>query len=275
MERVSENIYVATEYVGNNVGIIITESGIVLIEAPMLYQDARDWQARIRDLTDKPIIYLINTHHHLDHIIGNSHFNCPIISHRNAVRGIEYIRGHLRETIQIMFPEDTERWEAELSRNQLIYPQITFSQELTLHLGITIELRFMGGHTASSLVVYIPSDKVLFTGDNVTNGVHPFMGQARLNIWQESIEHLLALEVEAVVPGHGPVGDKEVMRNFSAYLDLYRQEMGRLKEAGHGPEEIPEMADRIIDFFPTDPKERSAVKKMMAAGMKNLYGQIV
>lgn len=275
MEKISDKIYVATEYLGNNVGFILTQEGLVLIESPMLTHEAKHWQDQIREITDKPFLYLIVTHHHFDHVIGNGHFACPIIAHKNALRGIEYLSNNIREGFEIFFQENQERWEADLLNLKIVSPQITFSQELFLHLGdTTIELRFVGGHTSSSITVYIPSEKIIFTGDNVTNGIHTYMGQARLNIWTESLRALLDMEVNVIVPGHGPLGNKDIAQKFLDYLELLRERVKYLKTAGYSPEEMVSNMDQIIDFFPIAPGGRSNACKLIAGGIKTIYDQV-
>src|SRR3990167_4691244 len=151
MEKITDKIYVETEYLGNNVGVIITREGLVLIESPMLSADARHWKEAIRKVTDKKFAYLISTHHHFDHVIGNCHFDCPAIAHKNALGGFEYLKTHLREEFERFFPEDRDQWETDVPHLKVVMPQITFSKELFLNMGdCVIELKFVGGHSASS-----------------------------------------------------------------------------------------------------------------------------
>jgi cyclase len=274
MERVSDRIYVATDYLGNNVGFIITQRGLVLIESPMLSYEARHWQEQIRKITDKPFIYLINTHHHFDHVIGNCHFDSVVIAHKNAPRGIGYLKNNLREEFEIFFPQDRDKWEPDLPNLKVVYPQITFSQDLFLHLGdITLELKFVGGHSASSLSIYIPSEKIVFTGDNINNGMHPFLGQARLNLWITYLKSLLEMEVTTIVPGHGPIGNKDIAQKFLDYLERFIEQVKTLKEAGYEPAKIAEKID-IIDFFPVEQKERATISQLIAEGVKTIYAQV-
>ncbi len=275
MEKLSDKVYVAADYLGNNVGCIITQRGVVLVESPMLSYEAKHWQEEIRKTTDKPILYVINTHHHFDHVIGNCHFECPVIAHKNAIRGMEYLRDNLREEFDIFFPEDKERWEADLLNLRVVFPQITFSRKLFLHQGDTaIEIKFVGGHSSSSIAIYIPSEKIIFTGDNVSNGIHPFMGQARLNTWIDDLKFVLDMDIDIVVPGHGPVGNKDIVRQFQDYLELLRDKVRELKDSGYKAEDMVGELDQVIDFFPVEKKGRSNARKLIAAGISNVYGQV-
>lgn len=132
MERITGKVYVETGYFGNNVGAIVTQEGVVLVESPILSADAHHWKESLRKVTDKKFAYLIDTHHHFDHVIGNYHFDCPVIAHRNALAGFDYLKSHLRDEFERFFPEDRDRWEADLPNTRLVIPQITFSKELPL-----------------------------------------------------------------------------------------------------------------------------------------------
>lgn len=274
MERITERIYVETGYLGNNVGAIMTQEGLVLIESPMLSADARHWKEAIRKVTDKKFAYLINTHHHFDHVVGNYHFDCPVIAHKNAVAGFEYLKTHLRDEFENFFPQDRDQWEPDLPNVKLVMPQITFSKELFLHLGnCAIEVKFCGGHSASSLSVYVPSEKTVFAGDNINNDMHPFLGQARLAAWKDYLKGLLAMEVDTILPGHGSVGGQEIAQKFLSYLEEFMRQVKTLKEAGCSPEEAAEKID-MINFFTVAPKDRSVTKRLIAEGAKAIYSQV-
>lgn len=274
MEKITDKIYVETEYLGNNVGVIITREGLVLIESPMLSADARHWKEAIRKVTDKKFAYLISTHHHFDHVIGNCHFDCPAIAHKNAIGGFEYLKTHLREEFERFFPEDRDQWEADVPNLKVVMPQITFSKELFLNMGdCVIELKFVGGHSASSVSIYIPSEKTVFAGDNIDNEMHPFLGQARLSVWIDYLKGILDMEVDTIIPGHGPVGDKQIAIKFLKYLEEFMHQVKTLKEAGYSPEEVGGKID-IINFFPVDPKERPTVSNLITEGTKVIYAQV-
>lgn len=275
MEKITDKIYVETGYLGNNVGVIITQEGLILIESPMLPDNSRHWKEAIKKITDKKFAYLINTHHHFDHVIGNYHFECPVIAHKNAMAGFEFLKNHLKDEFERFFPEDRDRWEADLPDMKVVMPQITFSKELFLNMGdCVIEVKFVGGHCASSLSVYVPSEKTVFAGDNLDNEMHPFLGQARLSLWTDYLKGLLAMEVDTILPGHGPVGSQETARKFLRYLEEFVRQVKALKEAGCGPEETAEKID-ILDFFAVDPKERGLARRLITEGAKAIYAQVL
>lgn len=274
MKKITDKIYVETEYLGNNVGVIITQEGLVLIESPMLSEDGRHWKEAIKKITDKKFAYLINTHHHFDHVIGNCHFECPVIAHKNAMAGFEFLKTHLRDEFERFFPEDRDRWEADLPSTKLVMPQITFSKELFLTMGdCVIEVKFVGGHSASSVSVYVPSEKTVFAGDNITDEMHPFLGQARLDAWIDYLKGVQAMQVDAILPGHGPVGDKGLARKFLNYLEEFIRQVKALKEAGYSQEETAERID-LLDLFAVAPKDRPVACRMIAEGAKALYPQV-
>jgi cyclase len=112
---------------------------------------------------------------------------------------------------------------------QVTPPTITFSDELNLYLGgHTFRLLHLPGHTLGQIGVYVPEERVVFTGDNFGNGFQPWLHECYPLEWLDSLERILNLDVEFVVPGHGEVGDKEAVRSFKTFLE---QCIGTVREA--------------------------------------------
>ena len=102
---------------------------------------------------------------------------------------------------------------------QVVTPTITFNDRLNLHLGdLTFELIHLPGHTLGQTAVYIPKERVVFTGDNFSNGFQPALSYCYPMEWLDSLEKILGLDVEFIVPGHGEVRDKKAVREFLSFL---------------------------------------------------------
>ncbi len=123
---------------------------------------------------------------------------------------------------------------------QLTVPTLTFSGRTTLHVGDrTVELIEVGpAHTKGDVLVYLPKERVAFTGDILFMGSHPIVWQGPVRNWISACDELLALDVDVIVPGHGPLTTKEGVRQTKRYWEELVSCVERGREAGAGPAEI-------------------------------------
>jgi len=257
--------------VGCNSSIVVNDDDVLLVDSHMT--PAASWALReeLKNLTDKPIKYVVNTHFHFDHSHGNQIFadDVEIIGHRftrdQLVSGASK-RGRGWELFVEQLPEQIKQTEqkiadagddgdakAELERQLEIQkhyldatnaivptpPTITLTKRMSLTRGgRQIELLFFGrGHTGGDVVVYLPQERVLMTGDLVTAGI-PYMGDGYLEVWADTIEELKSLDFDVVLPGHGQAfEDIGRLDHIQAYMrDLWTQIVAE-HEAGTSADE--------------------------------------
>ena len=181
--------------------------------------------------------YLINTEHHTDHVAGNYFFSGQPIVSSQGVRDmfsapIEYVSSHERRQKAMAASMDLRdyifwRWQdmdpegIALAPNfQPMPPTITFTERLTLYVGDhTFELMRLPGHTPYQIGVYVPQEKVIFTGDNFIYGWQSSMTHCCPMEWIESLKKIEAMDVDFIVPGHGAnVGNKADLREFRTFI---------------------------------------------------------
>lgn len=213
----------------SNAGFVVTESGVVVIDALGSPQLARELMQEIRRVTGKNVTHVIVTHYHADHIYGLQEFKragARIIAHRGA---LEYLNSEIAASRLAASRTDLAPWIDAHTRLVPADEWIDGPHEMVVG-GIGLRLIPVGpAHTPEDLVVFVPSEKVLFAGDLVFRGRIPFVGQARSGEWIQALDRMLQLNAQAVVPGHGPLSrsaraDMEMTREYLAYL---RQTMGR------------------------------------------------
>jgi glyoxylase-like metal-dependent hydrolase (beta-lactamase superfamily II) len=236
-----------------NSTVIINDEDVVVVDTDITPSSARAVLAEIRKLTDKPVRYVINTHWHDDHIFGNMVYQdafpqVDFIAHANTRTGIltgatenlkkrheffpqavtnlgkELAEGKDQEgkpLTEESRKERTARLEyfkkaaAEYESVRLVPSTITLDKEMTLYRGKrVIRLLYLGrGNTEGDLVIYLPQEKVLITGDLLVNPV-PFSFGSFLGEWIQTMGKLRALEADTIIPGHGPI------QKDRQYLDL-------------------------------------------------------
>ncbi len=252
MQTVKKRILVETDYVGANVSCIATERGLVFVDSPFLPKDGKKWAELTRDQTGKDIAYVINTDHHYDHVMGNVFLTENVICHTTAAKGMDYLRNKtvLKQVIKEAFPDVLPKYESEIDQLSIVSPHITFEKTLTLDMGdATIVLEFVGGHSPATIMIYLAEERALFAGDNV-EGQFPYFGQAHFGKWKEALEKMLSMDIDIVVPGHGPVGGKEMVENYFTFFQELEEEVKDFQRQGLTLDEMA-LRSKIITFFPT------------------------
>lgn len=208
----------------SNSGFIVTDGGVVVVDALGSPPLAQAMLAEIRRVTPQPVRYVIVTHYHADHVYGLQVFKdagATVIAH---VGGRAYL--HSDTAAQRLEASRTDLAPWIDGRTRLVAADRWLdAPETRLQVGSTeLLLRHVGpAHTTEDLVVYMPRTGVLFSGDLFFRGRVPFVGQADSRLWIESLEHLIDYRPRLVIPGHGPVStdplaDLQLTRDYLAYL---------------------------------------------------------
>ena len=253
----------------SNAGFVITDEGVVVVDALGSPELARRLLLEIRKLTALPVKYVIVTHYHADHIYGLQVFKeagATVVAHALAR---EYLGSDAAQQRLQSSRRDIAPWVDASTR--LVPPDMWVGQadpraDTILRLGGTeFLLRPVGpSHTPEDLVVHVPALRVLFAGDLLFRGRLPFVGQADSGGWIRALNRLLALQPKVVVPGHGaastePLADLAMTRDYLQYL---RDRMG---EGARNMDPFDEVYRR------TDWSRYSAMPLFEAANRMNAY----
>jgi glyoxylase-like metal-dependent hydrolase (beta-lactamase superfamily II) len=216
-ERVTDNVYVFTSeaYAQVTAGAIVTSEGTVVVDTLPFPRETREMIDFLRAESKRGIRYVVNTHHHADHVYGNYLFEeADIISS-------ERCREVMRKSGEKNLAE-AKTQTPELAEVTLRLPNISFPDKLTLNLGDRgLRLMLLNGHTPDGIGVYVEGDRILFAGDTVMPLPYIFWGdRAAL---QETLRMIKEINLENIVQGHGEVLLKgevdETLDASIAYLD--------------------------------------------------------
>jgi cyclase len=244
--------------VGNAAVVDLGEETLV-VDTHYSLAAARELREAAEKLTGRPLTWVVNTHWHGDHVLGNAAFaDATIVSTARtreliATRGVERLAAQ-KESLDHDLPPELERLRAagddegaalleELAPGLRTVthrlPDETFEEEWAF--GAAQGVTFGGGHTESDAFVLAPRAGVLVAGDLVFAGLQPWAGHGDPAAWAAILERLLELEWESCVPGHGPVCGREVVPPLRDYLLA-------LDEAARGNDAEPEQPDRFRDW---------------------------
>lgn len=136
---------------------------------------------------------------------------------------------------------------------EIAYPVMTYQEKMTIDLGgQLLELTHAPhAHTGGDTLVYLPKQKVLFSGDVLFTQYHPFLGEGDIAEWSARLEAIKAMDVEKIIPGHGPVSDKGDLDDMEAYLQLFDTKAKELAATSDDPQEI---AQEILPALPKRPE---------------------
>ena len=259
-EEVADGVYFVTYTVpmfNSNSMVVINESDVLVVDSHITPTTARQLIESIRKVTDKPITTVVNTHFHFDHAHGNQVFGpIQIVGHEHTRmrmagtpheeptfagymagqrNGLERLEAALADA-EVEDEEGRAEIEARIAslRGQIAAndevvptpPNTTFNERITLIRGDReIQVIFCGrAHTGGDVVIYLPADKIAFTGDMMLGGPS-FLGDGHVDEWPETLENLKALDIELILPGHGPgITDLQLIDHVQAfYRDLWNQ----------------------------------------------------
>ncbi len=206
-DRLSEHAYAYTAEGDPNTGIIIGDDAVMVIDTQATPVMAQDVIRRIREVTDKPIKYVVMSHYHAVRVLGASAYMAEggqqIIASRDTY-DLVVERGQFDKDSEIgRFPRLFRNVESVPPG--LTWPTLTFEGRMSLWLGkLEVQLIQLGrGHTKGDTVVWIPSEKILFSGDLVEFDATPYAGDAYFKDWPQTLDNIAALKPEKLVPGRG------------------------------------------------------------------------
>jgi glyoxylase-like metal-dependent hydrolase (beta-lactamase superfamily II) len=226
LTRIAENVYAyvdtkgasAKNSFGANAGIITGRDGIVVVDTLVSAREAKRFIRDIRAVSKKPIRYVINTHYHLDHVFGNSEFvklGAVIVAQENDRREMERSAAETLKNI-----EGYGLTREDMKGTKPAYPTVTYSERMTIDIGgERIELiHARHSHTGGDTLVYLRDKKVLFAGDILFTDYHPFIAEGNIEEWAKELDEIASMDVEKIIPGHGPVSGKKDLQAMKEYI---------------------------------------------------------
>jgi len=237
LKQVSEHVYfvqgipgVATDNEGfiSNAGVIVTGAGIVIFDALGTPALSRMLLEKIRVITDEPVVRVIVSHYHADHVYGLQVFedlNAEILAPAGSEKYLasDSARERLEERRFTLDP-----WVNDNTR--LVFPDQYLSEGMQFRLGdVDFVITVVGNaHSDGDLTLFVEPDRVLFSGDIIFEGRVPFLGDSNTRRWVRILERMEKEQLVALVPGHGGVAEKpnEAISLTRRYLEYLREKMG-------------------------------------------------
>ena len=277
LQRLSDHVYAyvgvlnpspSANSFGANTGVVVGADAVLVVDTLVSAKEAEKLRADVSKITNKPVKYVVNTHYHLDHAWGNSVFvkdGAVVIGHENsrlAAPRSEYGLAHAGKFG--LTPQDMEG-------TVLKFPTVTFQDTIRVDLGggVAVELAFPGAtHTNGSITAYVPSDRVLFTGDILFTKYHPYLGEGDIPSWTRVLTELEKTPAAIIVPGHGPLSTPADIKSMKVYLREFDARAKRLC-GGKKQEDAPAIAAELLKQLPD--QGRTGLEAMVESNLREKY----
>jgi glyoxylase-like metal-dependent hydrolase (beta-lactamase superfamily II) len=272
MKKITSNVYIEDGYPGVAVGVVYTDETMVLIDAPLRPDDGRDWLAEARESqrgNDRALVYLDS---HPDRTLGGRALDSTIIAHE-AVSKIFEDRPSI---FKAQVPESGTEWETctGLSGIRWAAPNLGFTDTMTLHAGETeIILEHHPGPEDGASWLLVPDEEVLFVGDLVTVKQPPFLSNANLPAWEESLELLLTKpyqEYKIIGSREGRLNERAI-KEMRKFINNVHKQLERLGKRKSKVETVEKQVDKLLGSFDFSTRYRNQYYQRMLYGLQHLY----
>ena len=281
MEKVTKNVFAETKIRGCNPGYVTTSDGVVVIDTPQLPSRAVAMHKEAEKYG--PIRYLINTEHHVDHIFGNYYFKSAehVIAHEETYQQFMVVGPEInpyeyaKEAIPTDDPEgmplfpDEKTYFANPNK-----PDIRITGDTSLSVGDhTFHLLHTPGHTPGQLAIHIPEERAAFVADTVFSKCQTWLYASDVELWIQALERLMSLDIDTIIPGHGPVCRKQELYVQRAFLQEWVTAVSAAIGKGWSKEKcLAEIS--FLDRFPVDIGQEYMGEHVTSHNISALYDQL-
>jgi len=221
-DEIGAGLYAFTAEGDPNSGVIIGDDSVMIVEAQATPRLAGKVIEKVREVTDKPITHVALTHYHAVRVLGASAFDAPQVIMSDMARGMVVERG--QEDWDSEFQRFPRLFQGHESIPGLTWPTTTFSDTMTVYLGNRrVDLMHLGrAHTAGDIVIHVPDQNVMFTGDIVEYHSACYCGDGHFADWGDTLDAIKWFDVDAIAPGRGDalVGQEMVYKAIENTRDF-------------------------------------------------------
>lgn len=281
MQQVTSRIVTETGIRGCNPSYVVTSDGVVVIDTPQL--PTRAVAMREEAESHGQIRYVVNTEHHVDHIFGNYFFKGSgvVVHHKGVYDNFMVVTDDLDPYAYALeaIPTDDPDGEAIFPDRELYYAdpnkgQVVFTGDVTLRVGDrTFDLLHTPGHTPGQIAVYVPEERVVFTGDTIFKDCQTWLMTSDVDQWLESLTRIEKLDFDYLVPGHGEVTDKSYIAVQRAMLLEWKAAVASAVAKGWSREETIAKVN-FAERYPVDVGQGYMMDHIQTLNAGSLYDKL-
>jgi cyclase len=273
MRKVVTGVYIENTYAGVTLGALVLEEGIVMIDAPISPEDGRAWQQALRKLNGGTGRLLINLDSHPDRTLGARAMESQVLAHKSSADSFNQ-----RSTIfKAQETESGAEWENTKGLSGIRWqpPNLTFTDQVRIHWGDTqVMVEHHPGPAKGACWVLLPEKKIIFVGDAVVAKQPPFLADADLAEWVETLDVLLSkYKGFKIISGRGgQVGEKDI-RNLSHFIKDVDKKLVRISKRKASPQAAEKLAEKLLPALEFPAKYHDFYMQRLQHGLYHYYAR--
>jgi glyoxylase-like metal-dependent hydrolase (beta-lactamase superfamily II) len=272
MQEIQPGIFFEDSYPGPTIGAVLLPRGMIFIDAPLRPEDGHRWKTTLLNRSQGTIHKIVVClDDHPDRTIGARSLDCPIVAHKDAARALKEPSGMYRGQ------ESGSHWERypdTTSSMQWMVPDITFTEKMEFHWSDNpILLEHHPGPRPGSSWLILPEQKVLFIGDAVLVKGPPFLDNAHLPTWIDTLDELLKTKYKdyTMISGRGgPIVIDQVRELKKTFRKIQRR-IDKLASRKASAEDVADLADKFMDEFSFEKRDREFFLQRFHQGLFQYY----
>jgi glyoxylase-like metal-dependent hydrolase (beta-lactamase superfamily II) len=260
-----------------NNGWIVFEDYVLVIDAGYP-SSAQVILPKIRAVTDKPIRFAFDTHHHGDHAYSNQMMieaGAVPLAHTGVIEEMKkYETGYYGN--QPGRWEDTAKQRKDMAATKLKPPSLLFPKELIFDDGKhRVELIYLGvSHTHGDAFAWLPNEKILFTGDACVNGAYNYVGDGNVEQWIPTLDAARKLGAKVICPGHGPRSVDTLLADQQMFFKSLRESVGKQVKAKKTPQQVKDAVMQISAELKANAQIARYVGTQFAGQVEKVYTEM-
>ena len=272
MKAIARDIYIEDQYLGVTLGAINLPHGLIQVDAPLSPEDSRAWRATLLNLGGGAERLLVNLDAHPDRTLGSRAMDCTVVAHEKAAQ----VFRSRPNTFKAQGDETGADWETigGLGNVRWAPPEITFSHQMAIHWGETpVLLESHPGPAAGAIWVILPEAKVVFVGDTILRNQPPFLANADLPAWIETVKLLVSPAYRGwlMVSGRGGVVAVDVIRAQRDYLEQILKKFEKLAARKPSPEAIESLIPPLLSGLKVPSNHQRQYTQRLRYGLHHYY----
>ncbi len=269
MRTILSGIYVESAYPAVVAGAIASQGQVLLVDAPLRADDARDWLSQVGEIGKPRFLAVMD--HHPDRILASRNLDLPRIAHTTTSETVAHWPDTFKGAHQPVGSE-VDRIKRITGMNKLT-PDLTFTDSLLIHLGDqAVRFVHQPGPTQGAMWVVLEDRRVVFLGDTVTSSEPPFLGFARLDAWLQGLDRLRESPYKdfKLISGRDGLVDRDAVNNMARFLRKVPIRLERLDGSASLEAKAEAAADDLLSDFKVSSSRRDLCRLRLQAGLMRL-----
>ncbi len=270
MRKINSDVFIENRFPAVYLGLIVIQGDALLVDCPIRLEDVRTWLNQASDFGRPRFTALLD--HHPDRVVGARDLRMPLVGHQLTSQIMALKSDSFKGSAHPIGAE-TDRLKRVTGVSRAI-PNLTFTDEMTIRMGDReVEFWHRPGPTEGSIWVVFKEQGAIFLGDAVTVTEPPFIGDADIDSWLESLDDLRSVEDQSyqLISSRDGLIDREDINSMARFLRKVRVRMERLGEMEELDSEVDSIAGELLEDYSITGSRKERARLRLSVGLEDLY----